>query len=121
MPGFVIIAAAAMGAATLPVAPAAAQAGERDHAAFAPVGTHFSLSSNVRIHRRRDGRDFGRRSNREAGDLYFPYREYQGATLWGSEGFNDWWHDRPDRAYPRWIGNNQNCERLWWSGGGWRC
>ena len=31
------------------------------------------------------------------------------------------WHDRPDRAYPRWMSNNQDCKRLWWSGGGWRC
>ncbi len=38
-----------------------------------------------------------------------------------SDSFNDWWHDRPDRAYPRWVTHNQNCERVWWSGGGWRC
>jgi hypothetical protein len=29
---------------------------------------------------------------------------------------NDWWHDRPDRAYPRWITQNQGCERMWFSG-----
>jgi hypothetical protein len=40
---------------------------------------------------------------------------------WEPDSFNDWWHDRPDRAFPRWMQNNQNCERLWWSGGGWRC
>ena len=34
---------------------------------------------------------------------------------------NDWWHDRPDRAFPRWVSNNQSCQRIWWSGGGWRC
>jgi len=37
------------------------------------------------------------------------------------DSYNDWWHDRPDRAYPRWMTHNQDCERLWWSGGGWRC
>ena len=37
------------------------------------------------------------------------------------DSYNDWWHDRPDRAYPRWMQNNQNCQRVWWSGGGWRC
>ena len=37
------------------------------------------------------------------------------------DSFNDWWHDRPDRAYPRWIQNNQNCDRMWWGGGVWRC
>ena len=35
--------------------------------------------------------------------------------------YNDWWHDRPDRADPRWISNNHNCDRMWWSGGTWRC
>lgn len=37
-----------------------------------------------------------------------------------SDSYNDWWHDRPDRAYPAWVRNNQPC-RLYWSGGGWRC
>jgi hypothetical protein len=37
-----------------------------------------------------------------------------------SDSYNDWWHDRPDRAYPAWVRNNRQC-RLYWSGGGWRC
>ena len=37
-----------------------------------------------------------------------------------SDSYNDWWHDRPDRAYPAWVRNNQPC-RPYWSGGGWRC
>ena len=40
---------------------------------------------------------------------------------WESDSYNDWWHDRPDRAFPRWVQNNQNCERVWSSGAGWRC
>jgi hypothetical protein len=40
---------------------------------------------------------------------------------WAPDSYNDWWHDRPDRAYPRWTRTNQNCERIWWSGSGWRC
>lgn len=40
---------------------------------------------------------------------------------WESGSYNDWWHDRPDRAYPRWMQSNQDCQRLWWGGGGWRC
>jgi hypothetical protein len=35
---------------------------------------------------------------------------------WESDSFNDWWHDRPDRAYPAWMRRNQNCERAWISG-----
>ena len=40
---------------------------------------------------------------------------------WEPDSYNDWWHDRPDRSYPRWMSSNKNCERQWWSGGGWRC
>ena len=36
------------------------------------------------------------------------------------DSYNDWWHDRPDRSYPRWVLNG-GCDRLWWGGGGWRC
>ena len=63
--------------------------------------------------RRRD-RDFG-------GFVYYGDREYQGDTAWRANSYNDWWHERPNRSFPRWVQNNQNCERQWWSGGGWRC
>jgi hypothetical protein len=53
--------------------------------------------------------------------FYDNYRDYQGDTAWKSDSFNDWWHDRPDRAYPAWVRNNQNCERKWWGGDSLRC
>jgi hypothetical protein len=42
---------------------------------------------------------------------------------WDSDSYNDWWHDRPDRAYPRWVQHNQDCDpdRMWQGGGVWRC
>ena len=40
---------------------------------------------------------------------------------WESDSYNDWWHDQPWRSYPKWVSTNQNCDRMWWSGGGWRC
>jgi hypothetical protein len=40
---------------------------------------------------------------------------------WSSDGFNDWWHDRPDRAYPAWMRNNQDCQRQWYAGSTLRC
>jgi len=46
---------------------------------------------------------------------------YYNNRSFNSDSYNDWWHDRPDRAFPRWVRNNQGCERMWWSGGGWRC
>ena len=38
-----------------------------------------------------------------------------------SGGYNDWWHDRPDRAYPAWMRNNQDCQRQWYAGNTLRC
>ena len=40
---------------------------------------------------------------------------------WESNSYNDWWHDQPWRSYPRWVTKNEDCQRQWWSGGGWRC
>ena len=125
-----IVFAASLAAFALPAAPAAAQ--RTAGASFSHHGAQFSgpftRSHGVRIHRghpdRRGFSDFrgDRRRDRDfRGDTFLPYRDYQGATLWGSDSFNDWWHDRPDRAFPRWVGTNQKCERLWWSGSGWRC
>ncbi|GAA4725176.1 hypothetical protein GCM10023325_23680 [Sphingomonas lutea] len=48
-------------------------------------------------------------------------RDYQGDSAWRANSFNDWWHERPNRSFPRWMQNNQNCERQWWGGGQWRC
>ena len=35
---------------------------------------------------------------------------------WEPESYNDWWHERPERAYPRWMTRNQDCARRWYSG-----
>jgi hypothetical protein len=45
---------------------------------------------------------------------------------WMPESGNGWWHDRPDRAYPRWVQEQRaqgTCDpdRMWWSGTGWHC
>jgi hypothetical protein len=45
---------------------------------------------------------------------------------WAPQSANDWWHDRPDRAFPRWVMEQQargTCDpdRMWWSGSGWHC
>lgn len=56
-----------------------------------------------------------------APDYYDAY--YDIDRSWDSDSFNDWWHDRPDRAYPRWVWHNRHCseDRMWSSGAGWRC
>ena len=132
MRGALLILAASLAAATLPVAPAAAQS--RAGASFSHPGAAAHRwvgqfgSPDVRIHRgdrerRGDGdfRDDRRHDRAFQGDVFFPYRDYQGDTLWRPDSFNDWWHDRPERSYPAWVARNTMCERRWWSGGGWRC
>jgi len=50
---------------------------------------------------------------------------YYNNRSWAPDSFNDWWHDRPDRAYPRWVqeqrGGVCDPQRMWSSGAGWRC
>jgi hypothetical protein len=71
---------------------------------------------------RHDRRRHDRRRHRDSGDtVLIVDRDYQGDTAWRADSYNDWWHERPHRAYPAWMARNQNCERMYWSGGGWRC
>jgi hypothetical protein len=40
---------------------------------------------------------------------------------WEPDSYNDWWHDRPDRAYPAWMRHNEGCPRQWYAGDTLRC
>lgn len=122
-----LVAALAIGAASFPLSAASAQ----NFTGQLSVGQGFAGRGEVSVGGNgfpggfgHDGRDGARRGR-------------SGTVLvggWGSEGwalynnrsfepdsYNGWWHDRPDRAFPRWMQNNGNCQRMWWSGGGWRC
>ncbi len=46
---------------------------------------------------------------------YSAYDDFDANRSFDHEKWNDWWHDRPDRAYPRWLSRNQDCARLWYS------
>ena len=111
-------------AASIPAT--AAQAGET----FSFSGnTQFVDSSGVGMRvfnerGRRDDRRGGRRSGTVVvGDLNHYGGEWAlyNNRSFESDSYNDWWHDRPDRAYPRWMSNNQDCQRQYWTGNGWRC
>lgn len=99
--------------ATIPATPAAA---------VDPEQMAFAGGSGVTIHSgtmwRRDG---GSRRHRGGDGVLIYDRDYQGDTAWRSDSFNDWWHDRPERAYPRWMLSNQDCERQWYQGNVLRC
>ena len=68
----------------------------------------------------RDGRRHHRRNR--GGDTVLIYdRDYQGDSAWRPNSFNDWWHERPERAFPRWMQNNQDCQKVWYAGSVLRC
>ena len=84
---------------------------------------------------RRDGHDGhrhdGRRDNRVNCVIdSYAYADGEWALYnnrsWEPNSYNDWWHDRPDRAFPRWVQEQRmrgTCQpdRMWWSGSGWHC
>jgi hypothetical protein len=122
--------AAPLAAIAFPAAPAAAlDPSSPQFTVGAAAGVTVHRGTTNRLHRdfRRGGRDNDgdrpdRRRHRDNDELIFlGDREYQGDTAWRHNSFNDWWHERPHRSFPRWVQNNENCERQWWSGGVWRC
>jgi hypothetical protein len=116
----------ALAAATAAITFGAAPVGAQDLLAF---GASPSAPSRFGGDRgdRHGGDRHHRGHHRSRADVVVPWDwsegdwAYYNNRSWESDSFNDWWHDRPDRAFPRWLQNNQNCDRLWWSGGGWRC
>lgn len=139
-----LAAALAAGALSPAPAPAAAQAtaftgrplpivhrgdpgrGRHDGFAGAWVGVPEGMRRFGRDGFNRDGFRDGHRGFHDGFGYGFGYGGYDSAYLdpnesWEADGRNDWWHERPWRSFPRWVHNNQDCQRLWWSGGGWRC
>jgi hypothetical protein len=85
------------------------------------------------VHRdHRDAGRFGHRHHGHDGSADSVFVTYGGEWAaynnrsWDPDSYNDWWHDRPDRAYPRWVQEARQrgtCtpDRMWWSGTGWHC
>jgi len=116
---------AAVSLAAVIVVATPAQAQSSAASAFVGVPSH-----GVTIHWGHGGQGFrsdfaddrrDRRRGNGDGDVFIGEWPQQGDTAWRADSYNDWWHERPDRAYPRWLSTNSKCERLWWSGSGWRC
>jgi hypothetical protein len=83
------------------------------HVRRGPTGDHVGVANRHRHRHDRSGVliDWGWN-----GDwAYFNNRTFE------PDSYNDWWHDRPDRAYPHWMQTNQNCARMWYSGDTLRC
>jgi hypothetical protein len=92
-------------------------------------GSHWSAQNQFSTSQRHGDGRHDRRDRMPRGDvalvtvpqIYGGEWALHNNRSWAADSYNDWWHDRPDRAYPRWTRTNQNCERIWWSGSGWRC
>src|SRR6185312_8467935 len=88
------------------------EGGSRIHALYGrPAGGNFH---GVRVHRghggdgRFDGAGYYSSGYNDPGD-------YDANLSFDPDKWNDWWHDRPDRAFPRWMTRNQDCARRWYS------
>ena len=47
---------------------------------------------------------------------YNDYGDYDANRSFDPDKWNDWWNDRPERSFPRWLSRNQDCARQWYSG-----
>jgi len=93
-----------------------------------PGARDFSRCRDFRRHGH-DGR-FARNFRCDGFGDGFAYADGEWALYnnhsWDPDSYNDWWNDRPDRAYPRWVQEQRErgtCDpdRMWWSGSGWHC
>ncbi len=50
------------------------------------------------------------------GSGYNDYGDYDANRSFSPDKWNDWWHERPERAFPRWMSRNKDCARRWYSG-----
>lgn len=46
---------------------------------------------------------------------YNDYGDYDANRSFDPDRWNDWWHERPERAFPRWMSRNHDCARPWFS------
>lgn len=85
-----------------------------EHPEFVRDGSRFDRYRGDHRDRHRD------RDNVVIGWGYYS-QDFDGNRAFDPTRYNDWWHDNPQRAYPAWMSRNGNCQRQWWSGGGWTC
>jgi hypothetical protein len=108
MRALLIVTAASLAAITVPAGSAAA---EDNDGAFVGIP-----STTIDSGFGRGFRNDRRRVRSQGGDIFLGDWEYTGNQTWRPDSFNDWWHERPNRAYPAWVQRNRDCQRKWWQG-----
>jgi hypothetical protein len=119
-----LLAAAASAAALIATSPAVAQSvaataefssssGSTGNPVFVGRPAHGTFHG-VRVHRGHGGGRFDDSGFFTSG--YNDPGDYDANRSFDPDKWNDWWHDRPERAFPRWMSRNQDCARRWYSG-----
>ena len=133
----VLLGAAASIAALTVASPASAQ-GAAATTGFSAMSASRSFGGLRAVPANSRSRDFRRGHGRHFRHIHVPddiaaagfgysgyndYGDYDANRSFDPDKWNDWWHERPERSFPRWVWNNQNCtlDRMWYSGSGWRC
>jgi hypothetical protein len=121
----VLLGLSALAVVTLPVAAHAQQfTNSSDERSGGFVSPH-SFGDNCRGDFRHDGDRRHRRGGGCRTDVVMDWYGGEWALYnnrsWEPDSYNDWWHDRPERAYPRWMTRNQDCARRWYSGDALTC
>jgi hypothetical protein len=117
-----LAAAASLAAIAFPAAPAGAE----HRAAFVGIPAAHSGHMSGSFHGDRRGHRDGRGDRRFGdsvvlGDWYGGEWAQYNNRSWDSDSYNDWWHDRPSRAYPAWVQHNEGCARMWYAADTLRC
>jgi hypothetical protein len=110
-------------AAIVPPAPAQAQSSssssfaEPSNGGWTATWSHHHHSGDGRFHGHvHQGLPPGYANSAYGYAAYTDYSDFDGNRGFDPDKWNDWWHDRPDRAFPRWMSRNQDCARRWYSG-----
>lgn len=97
-------------------------------AGSAPSATAPVFGSGEPLHFRDGQRPLHREHRRDRDTVVFGGWGWTGGEwarhnnrTFAPDSFNDWWHDHPQRSFPRWMQDNGKCQRVWSSGAGWRC
>ncbi|HTK75562.1 MAG TPA: hypothetical protein VL371_09915 [Gemmataceae bacterium] len=120
-----MLAAAVILASAVAATPAAAE-DYHHHGSSSGLGVFRDAPSGfgVVIHRSGGGHHGGGSGDVFIGDTggYYYGGEwalYNNRTF-EKDSYNDWWHDNPERAFPRWVTNGQ-CARQWYAADTLRC
>jgi hypothetical protein len=116
-----VLLAAAIGIAAVAVSVPAAAQDFRDSHHDRSSGHFASGESTCGTSMGRHGGRGGVRCGDVVMDVYGGEWALYNNRSWDPDSYNDWWHDRPNRAYPHWMTMNQDCQRRWYAGDVLRC